>query len=48
MIQNSRECLGRTIAIDLDYVDRIERTKTGKFRFIVSKIPLEDRLRIPD
>jgi phenylacetate-CoA ligase len=47
LLRNSRERLGNKIEIDFDYVDRIERTKTGKFRFIVSEIPIEERLRVP-
>lgn len=47
LLANSRERLGATIGITFEYVDHIERTSTGKFRFIVSDVPLEDRLRAP-
>jgi phenylacetate-CoA ligase len=45
LIDNARERLGRSIDIVVDFVDSIERTKTGKFRFIVSEVPREERLR---
>lgn len=47
LLENAHERLGTTIGITFDYVDRIERTSTGKFRFIVSDVPLEERLRAP-
>lgn len=46
LVANARERLGRTIEIAVDLVDRIERTRTGKFKFIVSEVPREERLRI--
>jgi len=47
LLRNSRERLGNKIKIDFDYVEQIERTKTGKFRFIVSEIPMEERMKVP-
>jgi phenylacetate-CoA ligase len=47
LIRNARERLGNTIEISFDYVPGIERTNTGKFRFIVSEVPLQERLRVP-
>lgn len=47
LMANARERLGQTIVIAFDYVDRIERTATGKFKFIVSDVPLQERLRVP-
>jgi phenylacetate-CoA ligase len=38
ILEQARVRLGSTIAIHVDYVDDIERTNHGKFRFIVSKI----------
>jgi phenylacetate-CoA ligase len=38
ILEEARMRLGSTIAIHVDYVDKIERTNHGKFRFIVSKI----------
>jgi phenylacetate-CoA ligase len=46
LVANARERLGRTIDIAVDLVDRIERTRTGKFKFIVSDVPREERLRV--
>jgi phenylacetate-CoA ligase len=38
VLEQARMRLGSSIAIHVDYVDEIERTNHGKFRFIVSKI----------
>jgi phenylacetate-CoA ligase len=38
ILEQARVRLGSTIAIHVDYIDDIERTNNGKFRFIVSKI----------
>lgn len=35
-----RERLGPTMRIELEYVESIPRTKSGKFRWVISKIPL--------
>jgi len=48
LLDNTRERLGADIEVTFDYVARIERTGTGKFRFIVSDIPIEERLRVPE
>jgi phenylacetate-CoA ligase len=46
LLANARERLGRTIDISLAFVDHIDRTATGKFRFVVSQVPREERLRV--
>jgi hypothetical protein len=38
ILAQARVRLGSDIAIHIDYVDDIERTSNGKFRFIVSKL----------
>jgi len=38
ILHEARQRLGSTISIEFDYVDEIERTSNGKFRFIVSNI----------
>ncbi len=35
--------IGGNIKIDFDYVPRIESEKSGKFRYVVSKVPLTDQ-----
>ena len=35
-----RERVGPSIRIDLEFVDHIPRTKAGKFRWVISKVPL--------
>jgi phenylacetate-CoA ligase len=33
--------LGERMSIDLEYVESIPRTKSGKFRYVISKVPLK-------
>lgn len=46
ILDEARNRLGNSIKIELDYVDRIPRTLSGKFRFIVSEVDL-GKLKIP-
>lgn len=39
LLNETRERLGNQIKIDIDYVEAIDRTKSGKLRFVISKIP---------
>jgi len=39
LIQETRKRLGLQIEISISYVDTIERSNTGKLRFVISKIP---------
>jgi phenylacetate-CoA ligase len=38
-----RERLGDEIELEFEYVDRIPRTRTGKFRYVISKVALSSR-----
>jgi len=38
LLSQLRERLGKAININFEFVDKIERTKSGKFRFIISEI----------
>jgi len=38
-LREARKRLGNRIVIDIDYVQAIERTRRGKLRFVVSKVP---------
>ena len=39
LLHEARTRLGNQIEIDIDYVEAIERTRQGKLRFVISKIP---------
>ena len=39
LLREARTRLGNQIEVDIDYVEAIERTKLGKLRFVISKIP---------
>lgn len=39
LLDGLQTVLGDTLKIHVEFTDAIERTKTGKFRFVVSKIP---------
>jgi phenylacetate-CoA ligase len=39
LLNEARIRLGKEIVIDIEYVESIERTKQGKLRFVISKIP---------
>jgi len=39
LLHEARIRLGNQIKIDIDYVEAIERTESGKLRFVISKIP---------
>jgi phenylacetate-CoA ligase len=39
LLNGLKTVLGDTVKIHIEFTDTIERTKTGKFRFVVSRIP---------
>jgi phenylacetate-CoA ligase len=41
LLAGLRDTLGDSMEIELEFVDRIPRTKAGKFRWVISKVPLE-------
>ena len=41
----ARKHFSQTLKINFEYVDEIPRTKAGKFKFIISEIPLEEKMR---
>jgi phenylacetate-CoA ligase len=41
LIAAFRERLGDQIRIIIEYVEEIERTSTGKFRWVISNIPVQ-------
>jgi phenylacetate-CoA ligase len=41
ILSNLRERLGNDIRIELEPVEHIPRTANGKFRYVVSKVPLD-------
>ena len=41
ILANLRSRLGNEINLKFEYLDQIPRTKSGKFRFVVSRVPLE-------
>lgn len=40
LITALRERVGPTIRIEIEFVENIQRTKAGKFRWVISKVPL--------
>jgi len=44
--REARQRLGDAVAVRFEYVEAIERTAAGKFRFIVSQLP-PDQLKLP-
>lgn len=40
IVQGLKDRLGREVQIEVEFVEAIERISTGKFRWIVSKVPL--------
>jgi len=40
LIASLRERVGPTMKIELDFVESIPRTKSGKYRWVISKVPL--------
>lgn len=40
-----RRHFSQTIKVNFEYVDKIPRTKAGKFKYIISEIPEEDRAK---
>lgn len=46
LLTEARQRLGNSVRIRLEYVEAIERTAAGKFRFIVSQLPRE-QLELP-
>jgi phenylacetate-CoA ligase len=41
ILANLRERMGTGINVDLEFVERIPRTASGKFRYVISKAPLD-------
>lgn len=41
LLESLQEVLGSQVQISIDIVDAIERTANGKFRWVISKVPLE-------
>ena len=41
MLEDLRDRLGKETDIEFRIVDDIPLTKTGKFRFVISKVPLK-------
>jgi len=42
LLDGVKKCVGK-MQINIEFVDEIERTSAGKFRWVVSKVPLEER-----
>jgi hypothetical protein len=40
-LYNLRERLGEDMRIEIETVERIPRTTSGKFRYVISNIPLD-------
>jgi len=47
ILNEARQRLGRNVKIRFSYVDSIARSANGKFRFIVSRLPVEQREVVP-
>ncbi len=43
ILANLRERLGNEMKLTIQYLDRIPRTRSGKFRFVVSRVTLDSR-----
>jgi len=41
ILSNLQERLGTYLKVDLEFVERIPRTSNGKFRYVISKVPLD-------
>ena len=41
ILKSLGEVFGEGISVELEFVDSIPRTKAGKFRWVISKVPLE-------
>ena len=41
IIEEMKKRVGSDMSIDIEFVDEIPRTKAGKFRWVISKVPLE-------
>ena len=41
LVEEMKKRVGQDMNIELEFVDQIPRTKTGKFRWVISKVPLE-------
>lgn len=41
LLKGLKQSLGEGMSVKLDFVDSIPRTKAGKFRWVISKVPLE-------
>ena len=45
VVRQARQRLGSSITITFDYVDHIARTRSGKFRFVLSTVDITEHLR---
>jgi phenylacetate-CoA ligase len=41
LLQELKKTLGEDMKVEIEFVDSIPRTKVGKFRWVISKVPLE-------
>jgi phenylacetate-CoA ligase len=41
LVEEMKKRVGSDMKIDIEFVDEIPRTKAGKFRWVISKVPLE-------
>jgi phenylacetate-CoA ligase len=41
LLSSFQERVGRGMKIRIDFVNSVEREKSGKFRWVISKVPLE-------
>jgi len=41
LLREIKKRVGEDMDVRLEFVDRIERTKAGKFRWVISNVPLE-------
>jgi len=41
LIEEMKKRVGGDMEVEIEFVDQIPRTKAGKFRWVISKVPLE-------
>ena len=41
LIEEFKKRIGSDTRIDIEFEDKIPRTKSGKYRFVISKVPLD-------
>ena len=41
LLSGLRSIFGKSLTVNIEFTDKIERTRTGKFRFVVSKVPFD-------